>query len=79
MWLALFLAAGAGLSTTIGSVLGVVIKKPGPNFMSFALGFSAGVMIFVSFAESWPKPLKLKAWDFWAPTSLSSSGWGFIS
>jgi len=51
MWVALLLAAGAGLSTTIGSVLGVVIKKPGPNFMGFALGFSAGVMIFISFAE----------------------------
>ena len=50
MWLALFLAAGAGLSTTIGSVLGVVIQKPGPTFLAFALGFSAGVMIFVSFA-----------------------------
>jgi zinc transporter, ZIP family len=51
MWFALFLAAGAGLSTTIGSVLGVVIQKPGPTFLAFALGFSAGVMIFVSFAE----------------------------
>ena len=51
MWLALLLAAGAGLSTTIGSVLGVLIKKPGPTFLAFGLGFSAGVMIFVSFAE----------------------------
>ena len=56
MWVALLLAAGAGLCTTIGSVLGIVIKKPGPNFMGFALGFSAGVMIFVSFSDSWPMP-----------------------
>jgi len=48
---ALLLTAAAGLSTTIGSVLGLVLQKPGPRFMSFVLGFSAGVMIMVSFVE----------------------------
>ena len=51
MWAALLLAAGAGLSTTLGSLLGLVVKKPGPKFMGFTLGFSAGVMILVSFVE----------------------------
>jgi len=64
MWVALFLAAGAGLSTTIGSVLGIVIKKPGPNFMGFALGFSAGVMIFVSFAELLAKAIEIEGVGF---------------
>jgi ZIP family zinc transporter len=50
-WLALLLATGAGLSTTVGSVLGIMVKEPGPKFMSFTLGFSAGVMILVSFVE----------------------------
>jgi ZIP family zinc transporter len=49
--IALLLTLGAGLSTTIGSVLGLAFKKPGPRFMGFTLGFSAGVMILVSFVE----------------------------
>ena len=49
--IALLLTAAAGLSTTIGSFLGLVIQKPGARFMSFVLGFSAGVMIMVSFVE----------------------------
>jgi ZIP family zinc transporter len=49
--LALLLAALAGLATTIGSIFGVIIKKPGPRFITLSLGFSAGVMIFVSFVE----------------------------
>jgi ZIP family zinc transporter len=49
--IALLLSAGAGLSTTIGSLIGLVARKPGPRFMGFTLGFSAGVMILVSFVE----------------------------
>ena len=48
---ALLLTTGAGLSTTIGSFLGLVVRKPGHRFMGFTLGFSAGVMILVSFVE----------------------------
>ena len=48
---ALLLSALAGLSTTIGSVLGIAVRKPGPKFMTLTLGFSAGVMIHVSFVE----------------------------
>ena len=51
MWIPLLLATGAGLSTTIGSLMGVMVRRPGPKFMSFTLGFSAGVMILVSFME----------------------------
>lgn len=49
--IALLLTAGAGLSTTVGSVLGLAVRKPGHRFMGFTLGFSAGVMILVSFVE----------------------------
>ncbi len=52
--IALLLTAGAGLSTTIGSLIGLAVRKPGPRFMGFTLGFSAGVMILVSFAELLP-------------------------
>lgn len=52
--MALLLATLAGLSTSIGSLLGIVIRQPGPRFMAFTLGFSAGVMILVSFVELLP-------------------------
>ena len=38
----------------IGSLISIVIKKPGPKFMTLTLGFSAGVMILVSFVELLP-------------------------
>jgi len=41
----------AGLSTGIGSALAVFAKKTNTAFLSLALGFSAGVMIYVSFVE----------------------------
>jgi len=49
--LALILTTLAGLSTTVGSLLGLAVRKPGPRFMSATLGFSAGVMVMVSFVE----------------------------
>jgi ZIP family zinc transporter len=48
---ALLLSALAGLSTTLGSLVGVFVRKPGPRFMTLTLGFSGGVMILVSFVE----------------------------
>ena len=49
--LALLLSTLAGLSTTIGSLIAFVVKKPSNKFISFIMGFSAGVMILVSFVE----------------------------
>ena len=51
---ALALTALAGLSTTVGSLLVFVVREPGPRFMALSLGFAAGVMILVSFAELLP-------------------------
>lgn len=48
---ALVLSALAGFATVIGSVVAFVVRQPGPRFMAFSLGFSAGVMTLVSFAE----------------------------
>jgi ZIP family zinc transporter len=48
---ALALTAVAGLATTIGSLLGIFVTKPGPRFMALTLGFAGGVMILVSFVE----------------------------
>ena len=41
----------AGLATGLGSAIALVSKKTTPRFLSVSLGFSAGVMIFVSFVE----------------------------
>ena|SRR3972149_2620575 len=44
----------AGLSTTIGSILGLIFKRENSKFMSAVLGFTAGVMIGISFFELLP-------------------------
>lgn len=49
---ALGLTFFAGLSTGIGSVMAFFSKKFNPKFLAGALGFSAGVMIYVSLIES---------------------------
>ena len=41
----------AGLSTGIGSAIAFFARKTNTKFLSIALGFSAGVMIYVSFVE----------------------------
>lgn len=48
---AFLLTVLAGLSTGIGSAIAYFIRKPGPRAMSLILGFSAGVMLYISFAE----------------------------
>jgi len=45
----------AGLSTGIGSILAFFTSKTNTKFLSIALGFSAGVMIYVSMIEIFPK------------------------
>ena len=41
----------AGLSTGIGSALALLTRQTNTRFLSLALGFSAGVMLYVSFVE----------------------------
>ena len=41
----------AGLSTGIGSLIAVMAKSTSRKFLSFSLGLSAGVMLYVSFVE----------------------------
>lgn len=45
----------AGLSTGIGSFIAFFAKKTNKKFLSVSLGFSAGVMIYVSFVEIFQK------------------------
>ena len=53
--LAFALTAIAGLSTGIGSAIAFFAKKTNTRFLSVSLGFSAGVMIYVSLIEIFPK------------------------
>ena len=52
----IFLAFGltlfAGLATGVGSLMAFMSKKFNPKFLAGSLGFSAGVMIYVSLVES---------------------------
>jgi len=54
----LILTSIAGLSTTIGSVIGLAFKRESSKFMSSVLGFTAGVMVGVSFFELLPSGFK---------------------
>ncbi len=55
--IALVLTAIAGFSTGIGSAIAYFIKKPKMIYLSFSLGFSAGVMVYISFVELLPQAL----------------------
>ncbi len=50
-WLAFSLTIIAGLSTSIGSAVVLFTKKFSKRFLAASLGFSAGVMIFISLVE----------------------------
>jgi ZIP family zinc transporter len=49
--LAFGLTLVAGLSTVIGSTLAFFTRRTNTKFLSLGLGFSAGVMLYVSFVE----------------------------
>ncbi|MDR1182560.1 MAG: zinc transporter ZupT [Bacteroidales bacterium] len=52
--LAFSLTLLAGLSTGIGSAIAFFAKRTNKRFLSISLGFSAGVMIYISFVELFP-------------------------
>ncbi|HHT28937.1 MULTISPECIES: zinc transporter ZupT [Petrimonas] len=56
---AFLLTLFAGLSTGIGSLISLIAKRTNTNFLSIALGLSAGVMIYVSFMEMLPSSLNM--------------------
>ena len=51
VWLAFGLTLFAGLATGIGSIIAFMAKRTDYRFLSVATGFSAGVMLYVSFVE----------------------------
>jgi len=69
--LALLLTLLAGLSTGIGSAIAYFIKRPRIVYLAFALGLSAGVMIYITFMEMLPVAIT----DL---TKVSGELWGEI-
>ncbi|MEL0135816.1 MAG: zinc transporter ZupT [Aquiluna sp.] len=53
--LAFAVTLGAGLATGIGSTIAFFAKTTNKSFFAVSMGFSAGVMIYLSFAEILPK------------------------
>ena len=51
VWVAFGLTLFAGMATAIGSVIAFTAKRTNYRFLSVATGFSAGVMLYVSFVE----------------------------
>jgi ZIP family zinc transporter len=51
IWLPLVLTFLAGISTGFGSLISLFIREYKRSYLQFSLGLSAGVMVYVSFAE----------------------------
>ncbi len=62
--IALLLTLFAGLTTTIGGGIAFIVKKNNLKALSIGLGFSAGVMIFLSFNEIIPEAGKMLSINF---------------
>jgi zinc transporter, ZIP family len=55
VWIAFGLTLFAGLATGIGSAIAFLANRTNYRFLSVATGFSAGVMLYVSFVEIFAK------------------------
>lgn len=51
IWFAFTLTLIAGLSTGLGGLIALSTKRTNTKFLSVSLGFSAGVMLYISFVE----------------------------
>ena len=51
VWIAFGLTVFAGMATGIGSIIAFTAKRTNYRFLSISTGFSAGVMLYVSFVE----------------------------
>lgn len=83
-WIALALTAFAGLSTGIGSSIAFFSERTNYRFLSVATGFSAGVMLYVSFTEiltksaAWLREDYSKALSNWIVAASFFGGIMFI-
>ena len=81
VWIALGFTVFAGLATGIGSAIAFYAKRTNYRFLSVATGFSAGVMLYVSFVEIFVKgvdSLTLAYGDYWGHWANAASFFGGI-
>lgn len=69
-WFAFALTAATGLSTGIGGLLALFARRTNTRFLSVALGFSAGVMIYVSMVEILPEAMRSLAGEMGSRSGL---------
>lgn len=67
----------AGLATGVGSAIALLARKTNHRFLAAALGFSAGVMIYVSFMELLPNALHTLTGE-WGETAGNWGTTGFF-
>ncbi len=82
VWIALGLTIFAGMATGIGSAIAFFAKRTNYRFLSIATGFSAGVMLYVSFVEIFIKgvdSLVLAYGDYWGHWVNAASFFGGIA
>lgn len=81
VWFALGLTVFAGMATGIGSAIAFAAKRTNYRFLSVATGFSAGVMLYVSFVEIFIKgvdSLTESYGDYWGHWVNAASFFGGI-
>lgn len=81
LWIAFGLTLFAGLSTGIGSIIAFMAKRTDYRFLSVATGFSAGVMLYVSFVEIFVDGLEVLTTRYgeqWGPWVNAASFFGGI-
>jgi ZIP family zinc transporter len=80
VWFALGLTMFAGMATGIGSVIAFTARRTNYRFLSISTGFSAGVMLYVSFVEIFHKGAGALAesygdtWGHWINTGSFFGG-----
>jgi ZIP family zinc transporter len=81
VWIALGLTLFAGMATGIGSAIAFTAKRTNYRFLSVATGFSAGVMLYVSFVEIFYKgvdALTETYGDYWGHWINAASFFGGV-
>lgn len=79
VWFALGLTVFAGLATGIGSGIAFFARRTNHRFLSVSTGFSAGVMLYVSFVEIFYKGIDALAeayGDYWGHWINATSFFG---
>ena len=75
---AFLLTLFAGLATGVGTIFAFNKRINKETLLSFALGLSAGVMIYVSFVEIFPKAFESLNQSYETNTALLTNNYLFL-